>query len=422
MVKSALACVAAATVFTAVTAPEAKPDEGVGLSLLADAAHTGVIGVHVRSAPSTQVTLGEIVAGRRHPLKTVTSPAEYWDVAQLTRWRCDRQVRRFYATTELTTGEVASATSAVRTPSCRKRLVLHLPEQARPGRQARFVVRDRWRIGGVAGKVCLAGPREALRCHTFRIRKSRRSTALRVHLGWTGPWRVELRGPDQRRRLQIGAGRRASRQRPRPRLPSLFFTGDSMMANLDTIARDRLRGRARVSSTLRFATGLSKPGFDWIRAARRDARRRHPRAVVVFLGADEGFAMRDPRGNPVPCCGQEWVVEYARRVSAVVDGYATRVFWLTQPAPRAADRAEIYRAVNDGLALAAVGASDLELVDVADLLSPGFVFRTFMRLSGRRKRIRDRDGVHLTLAGALLADRLVMRALVEANIVRPPRR
>ena len=206
MVKSALACVAAATVFTAVTAPEAKPDEEVGLSLLADAAHTGVIGVHVRSAPSTQVTLGEIVAGRRHPLKTVTSPAEYWDVAELTHWRCDRQVRRFYATTELTTGELASATSAVRTPSCRKRLVLHLPEQARPGRPAKFVVRDRWRIGGVAGKVCLAGPWEALRCHTFRIRRSRRSTALRVHLGWTGPWRVELRGPDQRRRLRARRG------------------------------------------------------------------------------------------------------------------------------------------------------------------------------------------------------------------------
>ena len=419
---SVLVCVAAATVFTAVTAPEAKPDEGAGLSLLADAVHTGVIGVHVRSAPSTQVTLGEIVAGRRHPLETVTSPAEYWDVAQLTHWRCDRQVRRFYATTELTSGEVASATSAVRTPSCRKRLVLHLPEQARPGRPARFVVRDRWRIGGVTGKVCLAGPWEALRCHTFRIRKSRRSTALRVRLGWTGPWRVELRGPDQLRRFEIGAGRRASRQRPRPRLPSLFFTGDSMMANLDTIARDLLLGRARVSSAVRFATGLSKPGFDWIRAARRDARRRHPRAVVVFLGADEGFAMRDPKGDSAPCCGQDWVVEYARRVSAVVDGYATRVFWLTQPAPRAASRAEIYRAVNDGLALAAVGASDLELVDVADLLSPGFVYRTFMRLNGRRTRIRDRDGVHLTLAGALLADRLVMHALVEASILRPARR
>ena len=78
--------------------------------------------------------------------------------------------------------------------------------------------------------------------------------------------------------------------------------------------------------------------------------------------------------------------------------------------------------MNDGLSLAAEGASDLELVDVADLLSPGFVYRTFMRLNGRRKRIRDRDGVHLTLAGALLADRLVMHALVEASIVRPARR
>jgi len=396
----------------------------MGLSLLADAAHTGVIGVHVAASPNRAVTLGEIVAGKRHPLTTLSSPMQYWDVAEIARWRCDRRVRRFYATTQLVTGEVVSDTSAVRTPSCRGRLALRLPERTVPGGLATFVVRDRWEIGRVAARLCLAAPRQARRCHRIRIRTGRTMTASRVRLGSRGRWRVELRGPDQRLRRSFGVGLRPSPEHFGRRAPRLLFTGDSMIANLDTIVGDRLGRRARVSSELRFATGLSKPGFDWIRAARRDGQTYRPRAVVVFIGAGEGFEMETAAGDSAPCCDQAWVAEYARRVSAVVHAYAhgrgTRVFWLTQPASPDAKRAAVYRAVNDALSLATQRSPRLTVVDLAAVLSPGFVYRTFMQVNGRRRRIRARDRIHLTLVGARVAGTLVMRALVNDEVLRRP--
>jgi hypothetical protein len=412
---------AAVAAVAAVSAPAPTSAQLTGVALLADAAHPGVIGLHVKAPPDQAVTLGEIVDGKRHPLETLSSPVEYWDVAEIAEWRCDRQVRRFYATAQLATGEVVTETSAVRTPSCRERLALRLPTATRPGGLAKFVVRDTWGIGRVAGRLCLAAPGEALQCHRFRIRGGRRTTEPRVRLGPTGRWQVELRGPDQRLRRTLGVGLRASPQRPDLRVPRLLFTGDSMMANLDTIVGDRLGGRARVNSELYFATGLSKPGFDWIQAARRDGQSHHPSAVVVFIGAVEGFSMRNRSGGSIPCCGQDWVAEYARRVSAVVRGYAygrrTRVFWLTQPAPRDADRAQVYQAVNNALSLATRSSPRLRLVDVAELLTPGFVYRMFMEVDGRRIRVRARDGLHLSLAGARLASTLVMRALFDARIV-----
>jgi len=408
----------------AAVGPQAASAQVTGLSIVADAAHLGVIGVHVNAPPDQEVTLGEIVAGKRRPLETMSAPMQFWDVAQIARWRCDRQVRRFYATAQLADGEVLSTTSAVRTPSCRARLALRLPARTRPGRPATLVVRDRWEIGGVGGRLCLAAPGEALSCQRFRIRTGRRKAESRVRLSSTGRWRVELRGPDQRLRRTLGVGLRASPQRSGRRTPRLLFTGDSMMSNLDTIVGDRLDGRARVISELRFATGLSKPGFDWIEAARRDAESHRPRAVVAFIGAVEGFSMRTPSGASAPCCGPDWIAEYARRVSAVVRGYAyrrgTRVFWLTQPAPRTADRAEVYNAVNTALSLATRSSPRLTLVDVAGLLTPGFVYRTFMEVGGSRTRVRAHDGLHLSLAGARLAGTRVVRALLRAEVVRRP--
>ena len=420
---TAAACVAAVAVLAAVS-QQAASAQVTGLSIIADAAHLGVIGVHVNAPPDREVTLGEIVAGKRRPLETLSAPVQFWDVAEIAKWRCDRQVRRFYATAQLATGEVVSATSAVRTPSCRARLALRLPARTRPGRPARLVVRDRWQIGGVGGRLGLAVPGEALSCRRFRIRRGRQTMESHVRLRSTGRWRVELRGPDQRVRRTLAVGLRTSPQRSGSRTPRLLFTGDSMMSNLDTIVGDRLAGRARVISELRFATGLSKPGFDWIKAARRDAESHRPRAVVAFIGAVEGFSMRNPYGASIPCCGHDWIAEYARRVRAVVRGYAygrgTRVFWLTQPAPRAADRVQVYRAVNTALSLATHSSPRLTLVDVAGLLTPGFVYRTFMEVNGSRTRIRAHDGLHLSLAGARLAGTRVVRALSRAGIVRRP--
>ena len=57
------------------------------------------------------------------------------------------------------------------------------------------------------------------------------------------------------------------------------------------------------------------------RALDRAGGRRQPDAVVVFIGANEGYAMPGPGGQEVKCCGPDWAAVYANRVRQVMDNY-----------------------------------------------------------------------------------------------------
>ena len=60
----------------------------------------------------------------------------------------------------------------------------------------------------------------------------------------------------------------------------------------------------RVKRDAHVGTGLSKPfQLNWPRHARRMARRYHPRASVVFIGANDGFPLRY-HGKRRDCCSR----------------------------------------------------------------------------------------------------------------------
>ena len=86
-------------------------------------------------------------------------------------------------------------------------------------------------------------------------------------------------------------------------------------------------------------TGISKSGLlDWGRLSTEQVREREPDAVVVFIGANEGFELPGPDGRELKCCGPAWAAEYAYRVRRMMNTYRqggrARVYWLTVPAPR----------------------------------------------------------------------------------------
>jgi len=57
-----------------------------------------------------------------------------------------------------------------------------------------------------------------------------------------------------------------------------------------------------------------------------------PDAIVVFIGANEGFAVPGPGGRQLDCCGPGWAAVYAGRVRRMMNTYrqagAARVYWL----------------------------------------------------------------------------------------------
>lgn len=206
---------------------------------------------------------------------------------------------------------------------------------------------------------------------------------------------------------------------PKPReLDTVLVTGDSLAMPLDAeIARALSDERIEVIRDPQIGTGISKAGIgDWGSISVRQTRQHEPDATIIFIGANEGFPMPQAGGGAVRCCGVDWAAEYASRVRLMMDTYRqggeARVYWLTLPMPRDGDRQEVARVVNEAIAVAAQPFRvAVQLLDMAELFTPGDDYRDSMQIDSRDTIVREPDGVHLNDAGADLAAERVLEAL-----------
>jgi lysophospholipase L1-like esterase len=386
----------------ALTLP-ASTGAGHDLNLTANARDTGYVELRLHARPGVELLVRDDVTGEQ---RSVVPEGADTTLARFTTWRCDRRERRFSATQAGADGATLTATAELRTPSCARRFALSAPRRVRTGRSVRVRVRDRWKLGDLRARVCTQGPGAAQRC------RMRAPGSFRLATRRAGGHRVTLRTPWQRVRRNVRASN------PGGRL-TVLATGDSMIQIIDSYLEQRIdSGRTRVRSDARISTGLSKPSLlDWQAHARRQAASR-PDAVVMFIGANDGFPMAG-----AACCGPAWVAEYARRARRMIRTYArggrARVYWLLLPAPRGGFFREIFPAVNAALRRAARGlGDDVRLIDLARVFTPGGRYRDSMEIGGKVVRVRQGDGVHLNTTGASLAASLVIRALRSDRILR----
>jgi lysophospholipase L1-like esterase len=206
---------------------------------------------------------------------------------------------------------------------------------------------------------------------------------------------------------------------PAPRgLRKLLITGDSMAMPLDAVLARRLADGDAVQVTRdpHLGSGISKTGIvDWAKLSGRQTVQERPDAVVFFLGANEGFPM-EVAGESLECCDPRWAAEYAFRARQMMNIYRregeARVYWLTLPLPRDDDRAEIARAVNAAIRVAAQPyRAHVRVVEMQELFTPGGEYRESMAVDGEERLVRDADGIHLNEAGAELAADRVQEAL-----------
>jgi lysophospholipase L1-like esterase len=204
----------------------------------------------------------------------------------------------------------------------------------------------------------------------------------------------------------------------RRRLRTLLVTGDSMSQPLDLYLAQTLTGQGvHVIRDPHIGTGISKSIIvDWGRLSTSQARQNHPDAVVVFIGANEGFSMPGPSGRSVDCCGAEWAATYATRVRRMMNAYrqsgAARVYWLTLPTPREGARAQIARVVNAAIEVAAEPyRAQVRVIDTVPTFTPGDRYRDAITINGQPTIVREADGIHLNSAGSSLAAKLVLAAI-----------
>ncbi len=213
---------------------------------------------------------------------------------------------------------------------------------------------------------------------------------------------------------QLGAKPPAKRP-----LTRLLITGDSMSTPLDTrLARLLASSDAEVVREPHLGSGLSKSFLvDWGELSTRQVKRLRPEALVVFIGANEGFPLSGANGRKVECCGPHWAAAYANRVRAMMHTYRqggnARVYWVTLPTPKSPQRAAISRTVNAAIRVAAEPwRTDVRVIDTVPIFTPSG-FRAAMDVDGTQTIVRASDGIHLNEKGAELLAATVLDRLAQ---------
>jgi len=205
---------------------------------------------------------------------------------------------------------------------------------------------------------------------------------------------------------------------PAPRaLKTVLVTGDSMSMPLDAeVARRLAGGSIRTLRDPHVGTGLSITGIvDWGKLSVNQVKNKKPDAIVVFIGANEGFPLKYA-GRQVNCCGPAWAAAYATRARTLMNTYrqggVARVYWLLLPGPRDPDRQKISKAVNLADTVAAQPyRAQVRLLDMSAIFTPDFRYRDAMSVGGQDTIVRRPDGIHLNDAGSAIAADEVLKAL-----------
>ncbi len=209
-----------------------------------------------------------------------------------------------------------------------------------------------------------------------------------------------------------------------PSLKNLLITGDSLAQPLDVQLARRLAGDGVVTTRdVRLGTGISKTDLvDWGLLSGKQVKDAKPDAVIMFMGANEGFPFPAAGGGDVACCSAEWAVTYAQRARSMMDTYRrdgdARVYWLTLPMPREPARQKTARAVNAAIAVAAQPfRSQVRVLDMNEVFTPGGRYRAAMPVDGQETLVRRQDGIHLNDAGAGVALEIVL-ARIRADFAK----
>jgi hypothetical protein len=197
----------------------------------------------------------------------------------------------------------------------------------------------------------------------------------------------------------------------------VLVTGDSeadlvglKMADLDS--GDLLT----VDTVARNGTALTNPGFfNWELNAEQEMSSRDPDAVVMLIGANDGFNVTVDGQLYAPGT-PEWEAEFARRVAVVMktlSGDGKRpVYWVPPPTARDQTYNEIYRSQNRAVKRAAESVEGARYVDIFSTIGNG-KYSDDIEVNGRKVLGRQSDGIHFNREGAEVPAGLVLAAMAK---------
>jgi len=199
------------------------------------------------------------------------------------------------------------------------------------------------------------------------------------------------------------------------------MVGDSMMMMVGHgMMRQAERHPAmKVEVATKVSSGLVRPDFfDWPKRIARGLSEFRPHVVVMIFGGNEKQTMRH-EGKSLQPFSEAWSAEYARRVTdaiAMCTDTGARVIWMGMPIMRSPKFSETCRRLNAFYATACAENPDAAYVDGYSLFADesGQYSAYLVDSAGRRKLMREKDGIHLTNAGGDRAAAALMQVLLES--------
>ncbi len=410
------AAIALALALTAVPQPAAAATAAETQALLGVNVARGHVDVAMIAPTHSEVTFFEEIAGARtevgkaRAMPPAAGGRDGLAAIPALPWTCDRAVRRFVGEARTPDGRLIEAANEARTPDCRDRISIHAPTRVAAGADVPITLKDRWQIGDLNVRLCVARTGASRRCSRVTFKPGEKTLSLTRDGGrGVGVLDIDLVVAGTHRHHKVGIGRAA----PAAPRPVALVTGDSMMQGIDAILGEKLKKRYRVIGQTRPGTGISKElGKKWTTVAREQASKQKPAVTIVLLGGNDGFKMTTATGQEVACCGEPWRLEYLERLKAMASAYLRggrgTLVWSLLPPPRRADLAEQMAAVNDAIRRMAAAMPQVRLVALDTLFGPAYRDE----IDGRK--VRDPDGLHFSLAGQRMAAQAIVDALRKA--------
>jgi uncharacterized protein len=198
---------------------------------------------------------------------------------------------------------------------------------------------------------------------------------------------------------------------------NLFVTGDSEAQFVGEVLTDMLPSDLfDVSVVARNATGLTNPEFfNWEINARQEIAARHPDAVVMVIGGNDGFNVA-VNGQLYGPDTPQWQLEYARRTAVVMQDLGSNgkrpVYWVPPPTARDTEFNKIFASQNKAVEQAARAVPGARYVDIYSTLNHGR-YSDVLKIDGDEVLARQADGIHFSRAGAVAPARLIFRAMAK---------
>ena len=199
---------------------------------------------------------------------------------------------------------------------------------------------------------------------------------------------------------------------------SVLITGDSMMQYIGMIASQNYpKLGLKVLDLSKQSTGLLyKKSHNWAQVIKDTlAQNKDIKLLVMLIGANDPWG-RSINGKFYELNSSEWREFYARRVDEIykiAKASNVKVLWLSLPCMQKTDYAkkiellnEIYKSVSE--------QNGQIFINTSEYLCQNDEYKTHIDINGKRSKIRQDDGIHISKAGSqILADEILKRIEIE---------